>query len=339
MIYPLVRPLIFTLPPEAAHAAASFAIRAARPLLPLLRPLLVHQDPRLERRLWGLRFPNPIGLAAGFDKYARHVQDWPALGFGFAEIGTFTALAQPGNPRPRVWRYPRQGALINRFGFNNPGAQAAAARLAALRASGRWPAHPVGINLCRSKLAPPEAAVEDYLASFEALHPHADYIAVNVSSPNTPGLRDLQAVKPIRAIVAALVKRRKGLARAQRKPLLVKFAPDLAPKALLASCDAALAAGADGLILTNTTLTRPGLGSGTHPEGGLSGAPLQALADERLALLARHTRGRVGIIGVGGVANAEHARRKLELGASLVQIYTAYIFEGPGLPSRLCRAL
>lgn len=330
-MYRALRPLLFALPPEAAHAAGMAALRLGRPLLPLLAPWL--RAPAASVTVAGLRFPNPVGLAAGFDKAAQAVDCWQHLGFGFAEIGTFTRLAQPGNPRPRVWRYPDRQALINRFGFNNPGADAAAGRLRRLKESGRWPAHPIGINLGKSKATPLERAVEDYLYSLGRLKPYADYIAVNVSSPNTPGLRSLQGVKPIRALVRAVGK------ACGRTPLFVKLAPDLGPRALLASVDACLGAGADGLILTNTTLSREGLGPGPHPEGGLSGAPLRAWADQALARVARHTRGRIPLIGVGGVFTAQDARRKLELGASLVQVYTGLVYQGPGMAKRMVQGL
>lgn len=344
-LYKSLRPFLFLMPPEAAHSAAMLALRAGRPLLPAFRGLLRDDDPRLAVTVAGLRFPNPVGLAAGFDKAAQAVDAWEWLGFGFAEIGTVTRHAQPGNPKPRAWRYPRQQALINRFGFNNPGADAVARRLRRLREGGLWPARPVGINLGKSKVTPLEEAGDDYLYSLGRLREFADYIAINVSSPNTPGLRSLQGVKPIRSLVAAVARelrpprRRKGEAPARRPPLFVKFAPDMGPKDLLASADAALGAGADGLILTNTTLSRDGLPAGAHPEGGLSGRPVQARSDAALARVARHTRGRVPLIGVGGIFEAADARRKLELGASLVQIYTGFIYGGPATARRLCQGL
>lgn len=337
-MYRLLRPLLFGLPPEAAHSAASGALRLARPLLPLAAPFLVKKDPRLQREVLGLRFANPIGLAAGFDKYAKHLPDWPHLGFGFAEIGTITARPQAGNPRPRIWRYPAQQALINRFGFNNDGAELTASRLDALKQSGAWPAHPVGINLGKSKLTPLEAAEDDYLFSLGLLRPFADYIAINVSSPNTPGLRSLQGPLAIKRLIRAL---RKDCVRTDgaRLPLLVKFAPDLTSRELNASVDAALGAGADGLILTNTTLARQGLPSGAYPDGGLSGKPVTELADLALARIAKRTRGRIPLIGVGGIFSAEDARRKLDLGAWLLQVYTGFIYQGPAFSAQLCRGL
>jgi dihydroorotate dehydrogenase len=335
MIYKAVRPLLFALPPEASHAIGMGALRLGRPLLPLFSGFFRDDDPSHAVTVAGLRFPNRIGLAAGFDKAATAVDCWQHLGFGHAEIGTITRHAQPGNPRPRVWRYPAQQGLINRFGFNNPGADEAARRLRALKEAGRWPAHPIGLNLGKSKVTPLEEAEEDYLYSLRVLLPYADYITVNVSSPNTPGLRALQAVKPIKKLVSAVAK---AMKKAQPKtPLFVKLAPDLSPKDLKASTDAILSAGATGLILTNTTLSREGLPAGTHPDGGLSGRPIQALSDQALAAVAKQTRGRVPLIGVGGVFSAVDLRRKLDLGAQLVQVYTGFIYEGPGLVRTLLR--
>jgi dihydroorotate dehydrogenase len=326
-MFKLVRPLLFLLPPEAAHRAGMAAIRLGASLLP--PPAW---NPKLGRTILGIRFPSPVGLAAGFDKHAEAVPHWIKLGFGFCEIGTFTRHPQKGNARPRVWRYPAAQALINRFGFNNPGAGAAAARLSALKASGRWPAHPVGINLGKSKVTPEAEAAEDYLYSLEKLQPFADYVAVNISSPNTPGLRNLQAKGLVKKLVAALAKK-------ARKPLFIKFAPDMETKALLASCEAALGAGAKGLILTNTTLGREGLGEGPHPEGGMSGAPLTAKSGAALAAVAKMTRGRVPLIGVGGIMRPEDAARKLDLGAWLVQLYTGFIYRGPGFASEIAEYL
>jgi dihydroorotate dehydrogenase len=336
-MYKLIRPILFSIPPEAAHRFAMHTLRLSHPILPAFKSWLVHEEPRLARTVLGLRFKNPLGLAAGFDKYAECVDAWQHLGFGFIELGTITRHAQPGNPKPRVFRYPGQRALINRFGFNNHGADATAERLQALRDAGRWPSIPVGINLGKSKVTPVEAATEDYVYSAERLRGFADYVAINVSSPNTPGLRSLQGSAAIRRLVRSV---RKACTIGKRKlPLLVKFSPDMVPKELLASVDAALAAGADGIILTNTTLSRAGLPGAEHPEGGLSGLPVRALADATLAAVARHTRGRVPLVGVGGVFNAADARRKLELGASLVQGYTGFIYQGPSYAQQILRGL
>jgi dihydroorotate dehydrogenase len=331
-MYKLLRPLLFSLPPELAHAAGMLAIRLATPALGTL-PGIRLADKKLEREVFGIHFPNPVGLAAGFDKHATAVPAWEKLGFGFAEIGTFTRHPQAGNERPRIWRYPEAQGLINRFGFNNPGADAVALRLKRLKQSGLWPRSPLGINLGKSKATPLEEAAEDYLYSLKRLKPFADYITVNVSSPNTPDLRSLQATRPLRKLVKLLAKDCGAL------PLLVKFAPDLGQKELLDACDAALQSGASGLILTNTTLGRGGLATGHYPEGGLSGAPLQNKANQALRAVSKHTRGRVPLIGVGGVMKPEDALRKFDLGASLVQIYTGYIYQGPGFPAKICRKL
>ncbi len=337
-MYSLLRPLLFALPPETAHAVASGALRLARPFLKLGAPWLQREDPRLERRMLGLCFKNPIGLAAGFDKYALHLRDWPQLGFGFAEIGTITARRQLGNTPPRIWRYPGQQALINRFGFNNDGAELTASRLDALRQSGAWPAHPVGINLGKSKLTPLDGAADDYLFSLGLLRRYADYIAINVSSPNTPGLRSLQGSLAIKRLVRALRKECVG-ADGARLPLLVKFAPDLTLREINASVEAALSAGADGLILCNTTLSRQGLPSAAYPDGGLSGGPVGPMADLALERVAKLTRGRVPLIGVGGILTAADARRKLDLGAWLLQVYTGFIYQGPSFPAYLSNNL
>jgi len=312
-------------------------LRLARPVLPWFAPWLRYDDPRLAVEVCGLRFPNVLGLAAGFDKAARAVDAWQHLGFGHVELGTITRHAQPGNPKPRVFRYPHEHALINRFGFNNPGADAIALRLKDYRTKGRWPKHPVGINIGKSKLTPLEEAESDYLYSLERLAPFADYLTVNVSSPNTPGLRSLQGPENIRKLVSVLARALKSN-QTRRPPLFVKLAPDLPSEDLLASGDAALEGGADGLILTNTTLSRQGLGDGAHPEGGLSGAPLRDLSDACLTAMARHTQGRVPLIGVGGVFTAQDLRRKLDQGAVLVQVYTGFIYEGPAMAKSLLEA-
>ncbi len=319
--------------PETAHHLAIDAMGLSRPFLPLASPFLRTRDPRLERKVFGLTFPNPVGLAAGLDKNGELADVWEKVGFGFAELGTFTALAQEGNPAPRVFRLPAQRALINRMGFPNPGARAVARRLRDLKAAGRWPSSPVGVNIGKSKVTPLEEAGEDYLESLAALKPYADYVAVNVSSPNTPGLRKLQEAKPLKKLLTALVKAASG------KPVLLKLAPDLEEKPLREAADTALAAGCAGLIAVNTTLSRESLPPGDFPEGGLSGEPLREKAADILQSLSKFTGGKVPLVAVGGISSVEDVRRRLEAGASLVQVYTAYIYEGPRLPARLCRGL
>lgn len=332
-MYQLLKPILFSFEPEAAHRLALGALSLSRPILPFLSPFLRVDDPRLERHVFGLRFLNPVGLAAGLDKKAELTDAWEKVGFGFAELGTFTSLAQDGNPVPRVFRYPAQRALINKMGFPNPGAKEAANRLKALKESGRWPSAPVGINIGKSKVTPLEEAVEDYLESLAFLRPYADYFAVNVSSPNTPGLRKLQEAKPLKRLLAAVVKKAGG------KPVLLKLAPDLEATALKQAADTALSVGCAGLIATNTTLSRQGLPGKSHPEGGLSGGPLKKKATAVLESLSKFTQGKVPLVAVGGIFTAQDVREKLDAGASLVQVYTGYIYEGPSLPARLCRGL
>ncbi len=332
-MYKFFKPILFSLEPEAAHHLALGVLKLSRPFLPFFSPFLRTRDDRLAKTLFGLKFPNPIGLAAGLDKKGEQVEVWEKVGFGFAELGTFTAKPQPGNEGPRVFRYPAQGSLINRMGFPNPGAEAVARNLKAVRESGSWPSSPVGINIGKSKVTPLEGAVEDYLESLELLKPYADYVAVNVSSPNTPGLRKLQEAKPLKKLLTALVK------KAGKKPVLLKLSPDLGEKPLRQAAETALSAGCAGLIATNTTLSREGLPPGEYPEGGMSGKLLRKQSTHVLKILSRFTGGKVPLIAVGGVFTPEDVRDKLDAGAGLVQVYTGYIYEGPGLPSRLCRGL
>jgi dihydroorotate dehydrogenase len=293
---------------------------------------------------FGLRFPNPVGLAAGFDKNAVAVPALAALGFGFVEVGTVTRLAQPGNPRPRLFRLPDDGALINRMGFNNQGAEAVAARLGHVRE----PLAPLGISLGKSKATPLDEAVTDYLGSLEALYPYGGYFAVNVSSPNTPGLRELQERDRLDALLSALLGRLRERAVAEGrpapKPLLVKVAPDLDDAALDDILDVCLARGVSGLIAINTTVARDGISQQTPPalrdeSGGLSGRPLLARAAAVVGRLSQRSEGRIPLIGCGGISTPDDARRVLDAGASLVQIYTSFIYEGPTLPRRIVRGL
>jgi len=280
----------------------------------------------------GLRFPNAVGLAAGMDKNATALPAWPLMGFGFVEIGTVTARAQPGNPKPRLFRLPRQRALINRLGFNNEGAAAVAGRLAGWKAAGRWPRVPVGINLGKSRVTPLENAAEDYAESFRLLRGHGDYFVVNVSSPNTPGLRDLQAVDQLCGILRALRRENEG-----GKPVLVKIAPDLAEEDIDSVVAAGEQEGAAGWIATNTTIDHSSVPAGCDEQGGLSGEPLRERATRVVRrVAAKATR---PVIGVGGVSSADSAREKLQAGASLVQLYTGLVYEGPGLPRRMTARL
>jgi dihydroorotate dehydrogenase len=286
---------------------------------------------RLAQTLWGLRFPNPVGLAAGMDKGQVVVPAWFRLGFGFVEIGTVTPRPQKGNPRPRLFRLAEESALINRMGFNNPGAERVARRLARLP---RQPG-PVGVNVGRNKDTPNERAADDYVAAFRALAPYAQLASINVSSPNTPGLRALQA--ELGTLVAEVVESRNALRR--RIPVLVKLSPDEPDDRLIGMAQTAQAAGADGIIATNTTIDRSGVRG--HPraaeQGGLSGAPLRERALHVCRLLYRNVS--VPIVGVGGIFTAEDAYARIRAGASLIQIYTALVYEGPGLPRRISRGL
>lgn len=328
----LIRPLLFTLDPETAHHLAIASLRVASGIPFLLKQLRRFAPVPNPTNLFGLTFPNPVGLAAGFDKNGVALPAWEALGFGFIEIGTVTAKAQPGNPRPRIFRYPEQQALINRLGFNNDGADAVAARLRQLRASGRWPAIPVGINIGKSKVTPLEQAADDYLYSFGVLREFADYIVLNVSSPNTPGLRDLQQEEALATLLAAI----QSANQRPRTPVLLKVAPDLA----LDDLDRALAASEQHdiacIIATNTTLDHATVPADRDQTGGLSGAPLRDKSSAFIAAIQARTQ--LPIIGVGGIMDAPSAREKFDAGSDLIQVYTGYVYRGPGLLRELATA-
>ena len=290
-----------------------------------MRALKSFQPSSKPKTLFGLKFPNPIGLAAGLDKNGVALPAWAALGFGFIEIGTVTAKAQPGNPKPRIFRLPEQQALINRLGFNNDGADAIAQRLAALRESGRWPAVPVGINIGKSRATPLEQATDDYLYSFRMLRDFADYITLNISSPNTPGLRELQEPEKLSELLHAIGKE----AGTAPKPLVVKISPDLSGaelKAILAVCEEN---GVSGIIATNTTLDHSSIPPQLDQAGGLSGAPLR---DKSTALVREiAARSTIPVIASGGIFDAESAREKFQAGAQLIQLYTGLVYRGPQL--------
>ena len=335
-----VRPLLFKMDPEHAHERAVHAMALLGRLSPVCRALeawtrLATGQHRSVETL-GLKFPNAVGLGAGFDKHARA---WPAaaaFGFGHVEIGTVTALAQPGNPKPRVFRYPAHEAVINRMGFNNEGAAAVAARLAQMPPPGKRRI-PLGINLGKSKATEIEQAAQDYLTSFRLLADHADYLVLNVSSPNTPNLRQLQDESRLRELLEAIVQANR--ARARRVPVLLKIAPDLTWPQIDAVLGVIAEYGLDGIIATNTTLARPGFFATVNEAGGLSGAPLQRRATEIINYIARATHGRLPIVGVGGIMDAAGAGEKLDAGATLVQVYTGLIYRGPFFPAELARAL
>jgi dihydroorotate dehydrogenase len=318
-----VRPVLFRLGGGDAEKAHEFTLARLASLgagpRSLLRGRYAVPAPV---EAFGVRFPNPVGLAAGMDKNGVALPAWPALGFGFVEVGTVTAKPQPGNDKPRLFRLRDSEAVINRMGFNNAGAAALAARLAELGPLGV----PLGISLGKSKVTPLEESVADYLASYELLHPYADYIAVNVSSPNTPGLRTLQDKAALGALLGALV---------GKKPVLVKIAPDLTEPAIAQLLEVCTAYGAAGVIATNTTLSRDGLAAADQPRageaGGLSGRPLAERARRIVHFVRQETGGRLPIIGVGGILEADDAARMFDAGAALVQLYTGFIYRGPGL--------
>ncbi|MFL6530850.1 MAG: quinone-dependent dihydroorotate dehydrogenase [Chthoniobacterales bacterium] len=329
----LVRPLLFSLDPETAHHLAIGALRFASDIPAVLRTLNRFVPAPRPVKLFGLDFRNPVGLAAGFDKNGVAIPAWDALGFGFVEIGTVTARAQPGNPKPRIFRYPEEHALINRLGFNNDGADVVAERLRDLRARGRWPRIPVGINIGKSKATELADAPNDYLYSFRRLREFADYIVINVSSPNTPGLRALQEEESLVRLLRAIQDEN----RDNPKPILLKIAPDLRSEDLagvIAACEANAIA---GIIATNTTLDHSAIPTQRDQTGGLSGAPLR----EKSTAFIRAIRGQttLPIVGVGGIFDAESAREKLNAGAQLVQIYTGYIYRGPQLVREIVGAL
>lgn len=327
----LLRPLLFRFDAETAHHLALKQLTTLSHSPGLIRAAFGSR-PESPRTVFGLKFPNPVGLAAGLDKNAVALPAWEALGFGFAEVGTITAKAQPGNPQPRLFRYPAQEALINRMGFNNDGAEVIGERLEQLKNSGRWPKIPVGLNLGKSKITDLANAPEDYLESFKRLHEFGDYFVVNVSSPNTPGLRKLQEGDSLKAILQTMRNWEPS-----RKPLLVKIAPDLEPHQLEELARIAQEQEIDGLIATNTTLDHSSIDPAKDETGGLSGAPLQCKSTQMLTRL----RGlwEKPIIASGGVINAEAAREKFARGAELAQIYTGFIYRGPALIREICHAL
>ena len=344
----VARPVLFTRDSERIHdrtLRALAAVSKSRFLCNAIRGWI--DAPSLPVRCFGLEFPNPVGLAAGMDKGAVAVPVWEAMGFGFAELGGVTLHAQPGNPQPRMFRAPAEAALINRMGFNNPGAAALAERLASWHSRGLWPAHPVGINLGKSKLTPLADAASDYAGSFRLLWSLADFFVVNVSSPNTPNLRQLQDRSALDEILDALQSANDALAAAHRsaaKPILVKVAPDLSFDALDDVVSLVGPRRLAGIVATNTTLARPATGDPVarivyRETGGLSGRPLAALSTQVVRHLYRQTRGSVPIIGVGGISGVDDAWEKVTAGASLLQVYSALVYEGPGLPAGLVRGL
>jgi dihydroorotate dehydrogenase len=320
--YGVVRPLLFTLPAETAHRAVSGLLRVAEgtPVESALAARYVLEDDRLAVEAFGETFPNPVGVAAGFDKNGQVPSVLASLGFGHVEIGGVTAERQPGNPRPRMFRLTEDRGLINRMGFNNDGADAVGERLAGKR----LPDAPLGVNIGKSKSTPLEDAPEDYVYTYDRVAEHGDFFVVNVSSPNTPGLRELQDRDPLERIITAL--QNQGAS-----PLLVKLSPDLSEAAIEEVLDLAADLDLDGVIATNTTTDRPDSLRGEHreEEGGLSGKPIEARATETVRFVAERTD--LPVVGVGGVFTAADAYRKIRAGATLVQLYTGLVYRGPSI--------
>lgn len=337
MSYSLFRPILFALDPERAHHAA-FAALDAQAALGLARVWAGHLPVAKPIEVMGLSFPNPVGLAAGLDKDAKHLRGLAQLGFGFIEVGTLTPKPQPGNPTPRMFRLVEHDALINRLGFNNGGVEDAVKRLVQ-----RDVKVPVGVNIGKNAATPIDRAADDYLIAMRAAYATADYITVNISSPNTKNLRDLQAPDSVAALVSTLTKEGGKLAKAhgKRKPVAVKIAPDLDDAIINDVVAAIIDAGADAIISSNTTISRDKVSGHrfANETGGLSGAPLTARADAVLGRVAKAAAGRVPIIGVGGIMSVADAKRKIEIGASLIQIYTGMLYHGPGFVGELVRGL
>lgn len=336
--YGIARKLAFSLDAERVHRLSMTGLGAWSKVCRVDLPVDdIARDPALARTVCGITFPNPLGLAAGFDKDAECLPAWTALGFGFVEVGTVTRHPQPGNDRPRLFRLPDDFALMNRLGFNNHGAEACARRLEAWRRADRVKV-PIGVNLGKSKVTPAQDAADDYAFSFGVTADVADYVVVNVSSPNTPGLRDLQQSAALSAILDPL--QNWNARRSVRRPLFVKLAPDLADEDAIAVARLCAARGIDGLIVSNTTISRAGL-VGPIPDGsgGISGRPLMERSTALLSLLKADVGDALVFIGVGGVFSADDARQKFAAGASLVQAYTGFVYGGPAFPRELLRGV
>lgn len=337
-MYSLIKPILFQFDPEKVHY---FVVRNLKRFnrFPggsvLSRAIWAHSDDRLKRQVFGLTFTNPVGLAAGFDKNAEMIAEMANLGFGFVEVGTVTPLPQPGNDKPRMFRLPEDSALINRMGFNNQGVDVVAERIKAYRESKNADSGLIiGGNIGKNKVTPNENAVDDYIKCFDRLHTVVDYFVVNVSSPNTPGLRALQEKEPLKNILNTLQQR--NLKNPVIRPILLKIAPDLTDEQLDDIVEIVTETGIAGVIATNTTISRDGLASANKGEtGGLSGKPLTQRSTEVIKYLYDKSKGSFPIIGVGGIHTSQDALDKLNAGAALVQLYTGFIYEGPGLIKRI----
>jgi dihydroorotate dehydrogenase len=342
----ILRPLLFCRDSEKAHNTVVQQLAwVSRNAFTCGLLEKIYGSPALPTEVFGLKFPNPVGLAAGMDKHAAAVPGWAALGFGFTELGGVTCHAQEGNPKPRMFRAIADEAVINRMGFNNSGADAVAEKLSVWKKSGRWPRHPVGINLGKSKITPLEKAAEDYANSFRVLRGLADFFVVNVSSPNTPNLRQLQDKSALDEIFAALQSLNPQTPDAKpQTPILVKVAPDLSFTALDEILELVGPRHIAGIVATNTTIARPQTSDAALQKiyaetGGLSGKPLRARSTEVVRHLYKQTEGKLPIIGVGGIFSADDAWEKITAGASLVQCYTGLVYEGPGLAKKMVAGL
>jgi len=339
-MYQLLRSILFSIDPERVHHLVMDKLKTAYSFSVtrwILRKMYVVKHPSLERHLWGINFPNPVGLAAGFDKDAKYTDALACLGFGFVEIGTVTPRPQPGNPKPRLFRLPADKGLINRMGFNNAGAGPAAARL-----KHRKEMIVIGGNIGKNKDTANEDALQDYEASFKMLYDVVDYFVVNVSSPNTPGLRALQDKEPLMKLLNRL--RQLNVEMGKGKPILLKIAPDLTDDQLNDIIEIVSGTGIQGIVATNTTIDRSSLQtSKTEVDemgaGGLSGLPLRQRATEVIKYIHTKSGGKIPIIAAGGIFTAEDAREKLQAGASLVQVYTGFIYEGPAIVKNICKGL
>jgi len=344
-LYRLFKPLFFAFSPENAHHLTMFLLDIAAAFPParwLLRSLFCYRHRSLTHEFAGLHFPNPVGLAAGFDKDGRHIRGLACLGFGFIEVGTVTPLPQDGNPLPRLFRLPMDQALVNRMGFNNQGLEALVGRLKNLREQGVPEGIIIGGNIGKNKATPNEQAYQDYHLCFEALHPWVDYFVVNVSSPNTPNLRALQEKEPLAQLLHGL--QRANQAKSQPKPILLKIAPDLTDDQLNDIADIVESTGITGLIATNTTISRaelhtPAAQLQSIGAGGLSGVPVRERATQVIRYLRQRLSPEVLIIGVGGIDSAAAAHEKMAAGANLVQVYSGLIYKGPSLVRQILKGL
>ena len=337
----IIRPFLFQFSAETAHTITFNALEFLGKIPGVLSLLkLLYSKKEKPTQLLGIQFPNKVGLAAGFDKNAKLLSVWEALGFGYVEIGTVTPLPQSGNPLPRLFRLKADGGIINRMGFNNEGAEVVAARLAAFRKHNKQ--FIIGGNIGKNKVTPNENATSDYLIAYKALAPYVNYFVVNVSSPNTPGLRELQEKEPLKQLLFALLNERKASGYTQ--PILLKIAPDLTQEQLLDIVEIVNETGIEGIVATNTTIERGGLLTSKQEiesigAGGLSGKPLKNKATEIISFLKKHLSERVVIIGVGGIDGANAAVEKLKAGAQLLQVYSGYIYEGPAMVKNIQKAI